>query len=64
MERRPLIERLTECPEMSAKALVTCLIEAADEFAAGAPQHDDMTLLVMKVLPEPINGRQASFPHS
>jgi len=24
-------------------------MEAADRFAAGAPQHDDMTLVVMRV---------------
>ena len=46
-----LIERLARCPEMPAAALVDCLVKAADEFAAGAPQHDDMTLLILKVLP-------------
>jgi sigma-B regulation protein RsbU (phosphoserine phosphatase) len=48
-------ERLIDClacyPDMPAAALVKCLMEAADEFAAGAPQHDDMTLLIMKVSP-------------
>ena len=39
-------------PEMPAAALVKCLVEAADTFAAGAPQHDDMTLLVLKMLPK------------
>jgi sigma-B regulation protein RsbU (phosphoserine phosphatase) len=46
-----LIERLSRCPDLSAAELVKCLMESADEFAAGAPQHDDMTLLIMKVLP-------------
>jgi sigma-B regulation protein RsbU (phosphoserine phosphatase) len=46
-----LIARLAQCPDLPAAELVTCLMEAADEFAAGAPQHDDMTLLVMKMLP-------------
>ncbi len=46
-----LIERLVSCPDMPAAALVKCLFDAADEFAAGAPQHDDMTLLVLKMLP-------------
>jgi len=46
-----LIAHLAERQDMPAAALVTCLIAAADEFAAGAPQHDDMTLLVMKILP-------------
>jgi len=47
-----LIDRLAQCPDLSAQELVTCLIDAADEFAGGAPQHDDMTLLVLKMLPE------------
>jgi sigma-B regulation protein RsbU (phosphoserine phosphatase) len=29
--------------------LVKCIIEAADRFTAGAPQHDDMTLLICMV---------------
>lgn len=29
--------------------LITQIIEAADTFAAGAPQHDDMTLVVARV---------------
>ena len=48
-----LIERLVSCPEMPAAALVKCLFDAADVFAAGAPQHDDMTLLVLKMLVDP-----------
>jgi len=46
-----LIERLVQCPDMPAAALVKCLFDAADEFASGAPQHDDMTLVVLKMLP-------------
>ena len=30
----------------TAHALLQCLLAAADEFPAGAPQHDDMTLLL------------------
>jgi len=30
----------------TAQQLLTCIFEAADKFTAGAPQHDDMTLLV------------------
>jgi sigma-B regulation protein RsbU (phosphoserine phosphatase) len=44
-----LIERLIECPDMPAAALAKRLFDAADDFAAGAPQHDDMTLLVVKL---------------
>ena len=32
--------------ETTADQLLTCIFEAADKFTAGAPQHDDMTLLV------------------
>jgi sigma-B regulation protein RsbU (phosphoserine phosphatase) len=46
-----LIEHLAKCPDMPATALVNCLMEAADEFAAGAPQHDDMSLVLLKMLP-------------
>ena len=45
-----LIERLVQCPDMPTAALVKCLFDAADEFANGAPQHDDMTLIVVKML--------------
>jgi phosphoserine phosphatase RsbU/P len=46
-----LIERLVQCPDMPAAALAKCLFDAADEFANGAPQHDDMTLVMLKMLP-------------
>ena len=46
-----LIERLVQCPNMPTAALVKCLFDAADEFANGAPQHDDMTLVMLKMLP-------------
>jgi sigma-B regulation protein RsbU (phosphoserine phosphatase) len=38
------------CDGLSAAEIVTRVIEAADRFAAGAPQHDDMTLVVLRVL--------------
>ena len=46
-----LIEHLVNSPDMPAKELVKRLFDAADDFAAGAPQHDDMTLFVLKMLP-------------
>jgi sigma-B regulation protein RsbU (phosphoserine phosphatase) len=58
-----LIDCLACCPEMPAAALVKCLMEAADEFAAGAPQHDDMTLLILKVMPT-TGGLPGSAPSS
>jgi len=48
-----LIERLASYPDMPADTLVKRLFDAADEFAAGAPQHDDMTLFVLKMLADP-----------
>ena len=48
-----LIEHLVSCPDMPADTLAKCLFDAADNFAAGAPQHDDMTLLVLKMLSDP-----------
>jgi sigma-B regulation protein RsbU (phosphoserine phosphatase) len=32
-----------------AQAILEALVAAADRFAAGAPQHDDMTLMLMKL---------------
>ncbi len=36
---------------MAAAELLRCILQAADAFAAGAKQHDDMTLVVLRVLP-------------
>jgi phosphoserine phosphatase RsbU/P len=35
---------------VAARALIDRLMASADEFAAGAPQHDDMTVIVVRVL--------------
>ena len=37
----------TQC---SAQDLVTALVQSADQFTAGAPQNDDLSLVVLKVL--------------
>jgi sigma-B regulation protein RsbU (phosphoserine phosphatase) len=34
---------------VTARQLLNCILEAADKFTSGAPQHDDMTLLVCTV---------------
>ncbi len=36
--------------ERPAKEIVSAVISNADRFTAGAPQHDDLTLVVLKVL--------------
>jgi phosphoserine phosphatase RsbU/P len=45
-----LIETAKSCDGLSAADMLARLVEGADEFAAGAPQHDDMTLIVVRVL--------------
>jgi phosphoserine phosphatase RsbU/P len=48
-----LIELLATYPDMPAAALVKLLFDAADDFAGGAPQHDDMTLVILKLSTAP-----------
>ncbi len=33
----------------TSQQLLTCIVQAADHFTAGAPQHDDMTLLICTI---------------
>ncbi|HXC96977.1 MAG TPA: SpoIIE family protein phosphatase [Edaphobacter sp.] len=40
-----LLERTGD--SCSAQQLLDCILSAADKFTSGAPQHDDMTLLIM-----------------
>ncbi|HEY6412206.1 MAG TPA: SpoIIE family protein phosphatase [Edaphobacter sp.] len=44
-------QQLITKPECNASAqqILDCVLEAADTFTAGAPQHDDMTLLVCTI---------------
>jgi sigma-B regulation protein RsbU (phosphoserine phosphatase) len=37
---------LAQSPRPAADSILHCILHAADTFTAGAPQHDDMTLLV------------------
>lgn len=45
-----LIEALTNCAGISPVEVVQAIFADADSFAAGVPQHDDMTLVVFRVL--------------
>jgi len=45
-----LIELAETCYGMPASEAMTRILAAAEAFAAGAPQHDDMTLVVLRVL--------------
>jgi sigma-B regulation protein RsbU (phosphoserine phosphatase) len=42
--------KIKECYGMSAADMLASLVKAADEFAGGAKQHDDMTLVVVRVV--------------
>jgi len=44
-----LMQTVQSTGTMPAATLITHLMEAADAFAAGAPQHDDMTTVVVRV---------------
>ena len=44
----------------TAQQLLNCILEAADKFTSGAPQHDDMTLLVCTV----VDSASISLPSS
>src|SRR5271167_4759070 len=45
-----LIEAIKACKGLSAKETITRIIQSADAYAAGAPQSDDMTLVILRVL--------------
>jgi phosphoserine phosphatase RsbU/P len=45
-----LIEAVHARPGLSAAEMIAYLTSAADDFAAGAKQHDDMTLVVVRVI--------------
>lgn len=45
-----LIEAAQQCQAKSSVEIIQNLMRAADEFAAGAPQHDDMTLVIARVM--------------
>jgi phosphoserine phosphatase RsbU/P len=45
-----LLAAIESCREQGARAIIDVLMRAADAFAAGAKQHDDMTLVVARVI--------------
>jgi sigma-B regulation protein RsbU (phosphoserine phosphatase) len=45
-----LIQAIATCNGLRARDSITRIIEAADAFAAGAPQSDDMTLVILRAL--------------
>jgi phosphoserine phosphatase RsbU/P len=45
-----LTEAITACNGFSARDSITRIMQAADAFAAGAPQSDDMTLVILRAV--------------
>ncbi len=45
-----LIELAKDCDGLSAREATTGIMSAAQTFAAGAPQHDDMTVVVLRFI--------------
>lgn len=45
-----LLAKLLEVRELSPQAIHDASVAGADDFAAGAKQHDDMTMIVLRVL--------------
>jgi phosphoserine phosphatase RsbU/P len=45
-----LIETVAACNGLPARDTITRIMQSADTFAAGAPQSDDMTLVVLRAL--------------
>jgi sigma-B regulation protein RsbU (phosphoserine phosphatase) len=44
-----LVEAIRTCEARNAADMINCILERVDAFTAGAPQHDDMTLLIVRV---------------
>jgi len=45
---KSLIDTVTNCAGLNPSEIITRIMQAADEFADGAKQHDDMTLVVLR----------------
>jgi sigma-B regulation protein RsbU (phosphoserine phosphatase) len=45
-----LIEAIRRCPDKSAAGISSHILEHVDAFTAGADQHDDMTIVVVRLL--------------
>ena len=54
MGEERLIESIVACAGLPARGVITRIMQAADAFAAGAPQSDDMTLVVLRVIDPPV----------
>jgi sigma-B regulation protein RsbU (phosphoserine phosphatase) len=45
-----LIESIAACNGLPAREVIVRIMRAADAFASGAPQSDDMTLVILRAL--------------
>ncbi len=45
-----LMDAVNACKQRPAIEMIDCLMRDADAFVAGAPQHDDMTIMVVKLV--------------
>ncbi len=45
-----LIESIAACDGLPTRDVITRIMQAADAFASGAPQSDDMTLVILRAL--------------
>jgi phosphoserine phosphatase RsbU/P len=55
-----MTETIERCQGLSAAQTLEFVVAGADAFASGAPQHDDMTLVVLRVLAgTAVSGAQA-----
>ena len=45
-----MLEAIENCSGLCAAAMIEQLMTEADRFAGGAPQHDDMTLVVIRAV--------------
>jgi phosphoserine phosphatase RsbU/P len=48
-----LITTVRQCQDSCPRQLIAHIMRAADQFAAGAEQHDDMTLVVLRIQTQP-----------
>jgi sigma-B regulation protein RsbU (phosphoserine phosphatase) len=45
-----LMEAIRTCPDRSAANISSYILERVDAFTAGADQHDDMTIVVVRLV--------------
>ena len=54
-----IVEAAQDVAQLSAQAIVSRLIKGADQFTTGAPQNDDLTMVVVKIIEGSANAQSA-----